>query len=114
MKGQVLTELGTHQNRAHWGNPSIALLSVYTQSGNGVLIHWLDRLLLEKMTNEEMREIINTAPHVCFSKTVLCFTLTHIIAPSMYLSTTRNFPALKSYIKTLNRYIQALQRLMGL
>ena len=37
-----------NQNRAHWGNPSTEPLSVYTQSGSGVLIHWIDLHLFEK------------------------------------------------------------------
>ena len=48
--------MDTHQNKAHWGTPSTALLSVYTRSGSGELIHWTDLLLLEKKKDTEDTE----------------------------------------------------------
>lgn len=56
-KGRGFYSVGTHQNKARWGNPSSALLSVCTQSGSGELIHWIDRPLLDtEDTERDMRE----------------------------------------------------------
>lgn len=56
-KVRGFNSVGTHQNKARWGNPSTALPSACTQSGSGELTHWIDRPLLDtEHTERDMRD----------------------------------------------------------